>query len=375
MKNIIINYLNDTISEEDLATLTSWLKKPKNQEKFKEFVQLNHELNVLHGHVDVQQAYENISKLIKQTPVNKSIFILNVFKYAAILVGISIIGYGVYQNFSKTSTISSEPQITLQLEDGSIHIVNDNQNTTIIDLSGRKISEQKDHQLIYSEISKTSQTLQYNTLVVPYGKTFQVILSDDTKVTLNAGSEFKYPIQFIEKEKNRTVFLSGEAFFEVSKNVDHPFVVTTQDMDVEVLGTHFNVTSYKEDHKTSTVLVKGKVATHNKLFEDDTKTLNPNERVFFKDTKLEIETVNVQKYVAWVDGQLVFVDDSFSIIINKLERKYNVKIKNLYEALDSIKITAIFKNETIDQVLKTFQTYEAFDYTIKNGVITITKPK
>jgi len=372
LKKIIIKYLNDTISEADLANLYVWLKKPKNQEKFKEYVQLNHQLHTLYGTIDAQQAYLNISHKIKETKPKR---IFNMLKYAAVVVGISMIGYGTYQTISSTKKELIAPQITLQLEDGSVRVVNTNETTTIIDLSGKKISEQINSQLVYSEANVTSQTLQYNTLFVPYGKTFEVILSDETKVTLNAGSELRFPIQFIENEKNRTVFLNGEAFFEVSKDANHPFIVNTHDMDVEVLGTHFNVTSYKEDSKTYTVLVEGKVAAHNKLLVNDSKILNPYERVFFQYNKLETETVNVQKYVAWVDGQLVFVDDSFSIISNKLERKYNVKIKNLYKALESIKITATFKNETIDQVLKTFQAYKAFNYSIKNGVVTITKPK
>ena len=371
MKKIIINYLNDTISEADLATLIVWLKKPKNQEKFKKYVQINHELNVMHGKIDAQEALLKVSKKIKETKPKRA---FNVLKYAAILVGVSMIGYGVYHNISATKQASTQHQITLQLEDGSIHIVNSNQNTDIINLSGNKISEQKNNQLIYSEENTTLKTLQYNTLLVPYGKTFKVILSDETKVTLNAGSELKFPVQFIENEKNRTVFLNGEAFFEVSKNTKQPFIVSTNDMDVEVLGTHFNVTSYKEDSKTYTVLVEGKVAAHNKLVANDSKILNRNERVFFTNNSLETEAINVQKYVAWVDGKLVFVDDSFKIITNKLERKFNVKIKNSYKALESIKITAMFKDENIEQVLKTFQAYKSFNYTIKNGVVTITEP-
>ena len=233
----------------------------------------------------------------------------------------------------------------------------------------------KEFEQVYSVQDTTATVLHYNTLKVPHGKTFGITLSDGSKVTLNAGSELKYPVQFIENKKNRTVFLNGEAFFEVAKNETHPFIVNTQDMDVEVLGTHFNVTSYTEDYKTYTVLVEGKVAAHNKLSVQDSKILEPNQKVFFHDNQLEIIPVNVQKYVAWVQGQLIFEDESFIVIENKLERKFNVTINNTYNELDEINITATFKDETIDQVLKTFQTYIAFDYNIKNGVVTITKPK
>ncbi|MEZ4792770.1 MAG: FecR family protein [Gelidibacter sp.] len=375
MKQIIINYLNDSISKDDLEQLKTWLQQPKNQEKFKDFVRLNHQLNELNGDIDAQKAFENITNLIKGKPRPGSMRFTNFLKYAAILIGISIIGYGVLKQPSNTVQLPNAPKITLQLEDGSIQIVNEKQNTLITDSSGKKITEQRNHQLIYTGDTAISQTLRYNILKVPNGKTFGLILSDGSKVTLNAGSELRYPVQFIENQTNRTVFLNGEAYFEVAKNADHPFIVDTQDMDVEVLGTHFNVTSYVQDDKTYTVLVEGKVAAYNKLSDTDSKILSPNEKVFFNGNLLETETVNVQKYVAWVYGELVFVDDSFKVIQNKLERKYNITINNSYPALDDIMITATFKNESINQVLKTFQTYKPFDYTINGSVVTITKPK
>ena len=286
----------------------------------------------------------------------------------------SIVGYAIYKNSFESVTVLSAPQIVLQLEDGTIQIVNKGQNIVINNTFGKKVTEQKAHELVYAQDS-TETVLRYNTLIVPYGETFGLTLSDGTKVILNAGSELKYPVQFIENETYRTVFLNGEAFFEVAKNEKHPFIVETEDMDVEVLGTHFNVTSYKEDDKTYAVVIEGKVAAHNKLDANDSKVLEPKQKVFFEGSQMQTSTVNVKKYVAWVKGQLIFVGDSFIVIENKLERKYNVSINNTYRALDDINITATFKNETIDQVLETFQTYIAFDYTIKNGVVNITKPK
>lgn len=372
MKKIIITYLNDSVSNEDLELLKRWLQKPKNQKKFKELVRVNHELNSLNGHVDAEKAYQNVLRQINRSKGSGGF--LNLLKYAAIFVGVSIIGYGIYQCTADVVHLPSETQIVLQLEDGTIQIVNEGQNAVINNASGHKVSEQINHELVYAQDS-TETVLRYNTLKVPYGKTFGITLSDGSKVTLNAGSELRYPVQFIANEKNRTVYLNGEAFFDVVRNKEHPFIVNTQDMDVEVLGTLFNVSAYKDDHKTFTVLVEGKVAAHNKLSAQDSKVLEPNQKVFFNGDQLELIPVNVRKYVAWVQGQLVFVDDPFVVIENKLERKYNVTFNNTYSALDDINITATFKSETIDQVLKTFQTYIEFDYNIKNGVVTITKPK
>lgn len=374
MKKIIIKYLNNSVSVEELVTLKTWLEKPKNQEKFKEYVRLNNELNTSLLHVEVPPAYQKVLERILKTRTIPLKPITNMLKYAAVVMGLSLISYGVYDHFKKATPISKTSEITLELEDGTIKIVEGNQNRIIKNGSGLINSEQKNRQLIYTDTAAVD-ILKYNTLKVPFGKTFGVVLSDGSKVTLNAGSELKYPVQFSANEKNRMVFLKGEAFFEVEKNTNHPFIVNTRDMDVKVLGTQFNITSYPDDAKAYTVLVEGRVEAQNKLNTSDTKILNPNERVFFIKNQLEIEPVNVRKYVSWVNGELVFIDENFKVIKNKLERKYNVTINNLYPELDTIIITARFKNETIEQVLKTFQIYKPFKYTIKEGLITISKPK
>src|SRR5690606_24648372 len=119
----------------------------------------------------------------------------------------------------------------------------------------------------------------------------------------------------------------------------------------------------------------GKVSAHNNLESQAPVILTPNDKVYFEGTQMTLTPVNVKKYVAWVQGQLVFVDDSFGVIANKLERKFNLKINNSFSELQELNITATFKDESIDQILQTFQTYISFEYTIENGVVTIQKPK
>ncbi|EGV42070.1 FecR family protein [Bizionia argentinensis JUB59] len=374
MKTIITSYINDSISEADLQRLKMWLENPKNQETFKSYVKLNNELNALQSDFNSELAFEKVSKQINQKSNNRFGGVTHLLKYAAILVGVSIIGFGVYNNFISTNPMADAPKITLQLEDGTIKTIDEVQNTIITDSIGNTVTEQKNKQLVYKNANSESKTLRFNTLMVPYGKTFAVSLSDGTKVTLNAGSELTYPVEFIENEKNRTVFLNGEAYFEVTPNKEHPFIVSSNDMDIKVLGTKFNVTSYKSDNKTFTVLVEGKVEAYSKLVSENSKILQPNERVFFESDSLVTEMVNVQKYVAWVKGELLFIDDSFKVITNKLERKFNVTIINDYKELDAMMITATFRNETINEVLKTFQTYKTFKYQINNGVVKISKP-
>ncbi len=369
--------MNETISEAEELQLIEWLQTPENQKTFKEYVKINHRLNKLSATVDSDAAYnkvmtENIETKEKtETPVRK--LIPNWLKYAAVFAGVAIIGYGIYFNSPQKNTVTAAPQITLQLDDGSIRTVDETTETVIVNADGSSISQQKHDELIYTDNS-ASHTLKYNTLSVPYGKTFKLLLSDGTKVVLNAGSKLKFPVNFIS-ETDRKVFLNGEAYFEVAKDPAHPFTVSAKDMDIEVLGTQFNVTSYTEDQKTYAVLVEGKIAAHDNASAGDRKIVSPNEKVFIKDGGLQVEPVKVAKYIAWTQGELVFVDDAFAVIVNKLERKFNLEIKNNYTELATINVTATFTNETIEEVLSTFQSYKNFDYEIKDGTVIINRPK
>ena len=389
----ILAYISQEITENEFALLKQWIDEcPENKHAFAEYLLFYKKTRqvVFAATSNKDQAWDSIvsqleqplqTKLETQKTEFKVRFLhttTTILKYAAVVIALVSVGYFYFDkeanlkpNFE--STVATETAITLQLANGDIQTINEDGTTQVVDANGNVVGTQKGNQLIYNNAS-AKDTLVYNTIKVPYGKRFELTLSDGTNVHLNSGTSLKYPVRFVKSE-NRQVFLNGEAFFEVTKDAKHPFVVNSNDMDVKVLGTKFNVTSYKEDVKTYTVLVEGRVAASNKILENEEVLLKPGNRVFFDNKHLKTETVDVRKYIAWVTGELMFIDDSFGVITNKLERKYNVDIVNKYDDLNGIMITATFKNEDINQVLKTFQTYKAFDYTINNRVITITKPK
>lgn len=380
MDTLILKYLTDNISDAERKELINWLQDPDNQTKFKEFVRINHHLNKQTFEGELQNAFKTVQKQIsipKANERNNTIkkLLPNILKYAAVFVGVLLLGYSIYystQYREKADYPLDAPQITLQLDDGSIQIVQENVRTPILDTKGNKISIQEDNKLLYSKDSEIKELI-YNTLVVPYGKTFKVELSDGTLVTLNSGTRFKYPIHFIQ-DNNRTVFLDGEAFFDVTEDATHPFIVKTTNMNIEVLGTRFNVSSYLDDEKDFTVLVDGKVLVSSTTIPENTTVLEPNQKASFNNSKLDVIDVHVDKYVAWIQGQLIFKEDSFKVIINKLERKFNLKIINNYSDLEEIIITASFRTENIEQILETFKTYKNFNYDINNNTITINKP-
>ena len=301
------------------------------------------------------------------------------YKYAAVAASIVVflsIGW-LYQNDTPEAVPApalTGNEITLQLENGEIKVIAEGDVAALSVARGNVVAAQKGNTIVYD--TKTSlEKLVYNTIKIPYGKRFQLQLSDGTAVHLNAGTTLRYPVKFIAGEK-RTVFLEGEAYFEVAKDKAHPFVVNADQLNVQVLGTHFNVSSYPEDDVTDVVLVEGSVGlyTANENFDATKNTvLNPGEkgRLHKNDNSITTKPVATKIYTAWINGELVFRDMTFNNICRKLERKYNVTIVNQNPKLAKQKFNASFKNEPIDKVLGYFTELSSFDYTIKKNIITI----
>lgn len=377
MKKIIIKYLSGEISPEELKALKQWLAVPRNKEKFKEYVRVQHILNTMHPLVTSDEAYAKVFQKINQKPPRvKNFPYTNWMKYAAIFIGLFAIGGFLLFQEVTSGVVVPDNQITLELEDGTLRTVEEESRQVIRRENGLHISQNKNKLVYTAESLESSGKIRYNILSVPYGRQFQVALADGTEVILDAGTKLKYPVSFAAGE-NRIVYLEGQAFFKVAEDPTRPFLVSTENMEVRVLGTHFNVSAYPEDLRTSAVLISGSVAA---TFEEADNlnsrsvVLKPGERARVENGRMEVDYVNVDKYTAWTNGELMFFNEVFASITKKLERRYDVKINNKYPALENIRITGNFRTETIEQVLETFQRHTPFEYTIKDKIITLTPP-
>lgn len=300
-------------------------------------------------------------------------------KYAAILIVALCLGVGFW-NYDRpyAERIKTEDAITLRLDNGEVKIISTGPLQTITGAGGNVLVKHNGSQLDYSNIAETKE-YSYNVLTVPYGKRFKLILSDSTIVHLNAGSSLKYPIKFL-KAQDRQVFLAGEGYFDVHKDKEHPFIVTSSNMDVRVLGTKFNVSAYPEDREINTVLVEGSVSVYDSGGGYDKKTaalLNPGYKAEWDKSqkKVVFEKVNTDNYTGWIDGKLILKQMSFRNILKKLERKYNVLIENSYTKLDNQTFTATFDIETIQEALKSFTEETPFQYQINGNRIIISEPE
>lgn len=163
----------------------------------------------------------------------------------------------------------------------------------------------------------------YSQLRVPYGKRAFLKLSDGTTLWVNTGTTVIYPTTF-SKEK-REIFVEGEVFAMVFHDAKRPFIIKTEKLDVQVLGTVFNVSAYKEDKQTSVVLVSGSINV--KAKNGKATTVKPNQLFAYTDQASTLKTVEVDNYISWHDGNYIFKNEPIENILLRLSRYYNVTMK------------------------------------------------
>lgn len=376
-ERLIVKFITNQASQQEIETLTEWLKEEENQVVFKDFVKTNYTIDSAMNNFDSTEVKRILSERIqKENNVFYKRRFSSYYKYAAILV-LALGSFYFYKNSNafhskQNVVVPRQDEIVLQLDNESVQTIDTSEARNVTDKYGNIIGKQEKNRLVYSN-NYSNGELVYNTLRIPYGKKFEVQLSDGTVVHLNAGTSLRYPIQFL-KNQSRQVYLIGEAYFEVAKDKAHPFTVNTQEVNVEVLGTKFNVNSYTEEVSTDVVLVEGKVSLYkDKKATDNQVYLTPG----LKGTsvrgqqKITTESVNTDYYTAWVKGSLVFKNASFNDIIKKLERHYNVTFINKNKVLGREIFNARFDNEPIEVVLKYFSDSYAIDYVIDEDKITI----
>lgn len=373
MLALIQKYLNANSSEMEEIELLNWVEKDESNKKiFIEQVKLWNYTHEETYQFNKNTAFESLKKKINRLPVKEqNSFQLNkFFKYAAVLI-LGLLSFLWFSNsvqisktdgegiVNKTSKSEFSDKIILIKEDGSENIVPD-----------------KEEQLSYLTSNEPDEKLVYNSLIVPRGKIFKIILSDGTKVWLNAETEISFPQKFLATEDTRTVVLDGEAFFEVAHNKDKPFIVKSNDLEIEVLGTRFNVSSYANNDQISTTLVEGSVKINHSNDSKDSIAgliLKPSYQAAFnkKTEKLEAIKVNTNDFTAWMDNKILFKNEPFKDLIIKIERTYNVIIINQIPELENERFTGEFDEESIEDIIRTFSSRLDFRYKIENKTITI----
>ena len=252
-----------------------------------------------------------------------------------------------------TSQITAgENKAVLTLSDGAEITLNNNGTVDPITDGGATISNKSKGLLVYNNIIRPGAAKAanlFNTISVPRGGQYQVVLPDGTKVWLNASSSLSFPTYFSGLE--RRVQLKGEAYFEVAKNAHMPFKVDVKGMTVKVLGTHFNVMAYDDEQEINTTLLEGSVELSNSR---QVQMLKPGEQATLKksDASMDIKKVNTAEFVAWKNGSFMFTDENIENIMRKLARWYDVEVSYKGNLSDKVFAGYISKDEHISEVLK-----------------------
>ena len=256
------------------------------------------------------------------------------------------------------------------MADGSVHDLTSG-NSSIIATDGTEIKN-TGTKLEYIGTGVKPSELRYNTLKIPRGGEYFLVLSDSTKVWLNSETTLRYPVQFAANIRN--VELTGEAYFEVARNEKVPFVVTSGNQKVKVLGTHFNISSYTENETIFTTLIEGRVEVSLENNPESKLILNPSEQSTTSKSGdlIQKRTVDASLFVAWKDGRFVFQDEKLEDIMNTLAKWYDVQVIFDQEKLKQVRFTGnLERYANISEILGKIERTNEVKFAVNKNVITI----
>lgn len=355
---LIQKYLHHQLNEQEFEELKQWIEEDaSHKEMLVKLLSLRHitnQLNLL-DHFDKEATWKSILKRCNHNRRMRRIRIYSSAATLAIIMGISSILYfsnhiTSNQLLTYTDTIQTkafknneEARATLVLADRSeVQLYLNQQEINGSHISDGQIIFPKDDARHTDSVLIDTQVLQ-NQIKVPRGSEYSVVLSDGTKVTLNADSHLDFPVQFSEV---REVTLEGEAFFEVTHDEKRPFIVKTHNHSIYVLGTTFNVTAYPDEELLIT-LVNGKIKIAAPTGE---YILVPHEQ--YSSHTTSISKVDPELFTSWSTGTMEFDAMPLPALLAKLSRCYNVDLKLASKELENRKFTGIiFRNKPLSFAL------------------------
>ena len=295
---------------------------------------------------------------------------------ASIVIVLSFGGYFLLQktqinHIAQTATIKpGTNEAYLTLGNGERISLTNMANGVVARQSGIAVQKTSNGMLVYTRIQKqnsNSDELIYNTVETPRGGQYQVVLPDGTEVWLNAASSLKYPASFAS-QKYRKVELKGEAYFQVSKDKDHPFVVKTNAQEVLVLGTHFNINAYQDENGTTTTLLEGKVKVWN---DKGSKILKPGECALEEKGLFKVDQADIDGTMAWKNGYLSFNNEDLQGVMRKISRWYDVDVEYRGKPVKEGFNGTMSKYKSIDQLLKMLESTGSVHFKIEGRRIIV----
>lgn len=373
---IIDKALQGTLSEIEQKEFERWLSLSKEHQQIFNKYKSREEYNL--GEEQYRNYASEFNKRLKFISQKRRKHYLLIKCYVAASILILFTG-GLYFYFHTPSEISPTHKIDHNIKPDPTKVYLTTTAGNMIDMSLQKQEDTLNIEGV--EIIKHGQMLSYtsftqnpasnnlNTINVPKGAEFQIKLSDGSHVWLNSESQFTYPTNFTGQ--TREVFLQGEAYFEVSKDENKPFCVKNENINITVLGTEFNLNT-RNAQSISTTLVQGKVVV---TINDSTNLiLLPGEMAIAnKETgQLSSIKVNVERYIAWKQGEYFFEDTTLEEILNELSRWYDIQIRYDDEKAKQEKFSGwLSRSESIVNILDLIEQTTYVHFLIQNKEIIV----
>lgn len=302
---------------------------------------------------------------------------------AACLIGIILGGFFLnHGNRESVALVENNPEqvvnekVMLVLSDGqTIGLAHQGTDSIYI---GQATIIKKENQLAYQRKQDTQGARveeERNRIITTVGGDYCFILSDGTKVWLNAESELDFPVDFVGKE--RVVRLKGEAYFEVKPDAAHPFIVETRGVRTRVLGTSFNIKAYDNEESIFTTLLTGKVKVFAIGEENESVVLTPGMQSEWQENgqKMSVKKVNAENFTAWRQGAFMFDNENIMVVTRVLERWYGLKFiynENVHEHTFSGRLS---KDEPLESILETLTFTGGPQFKIEKDVVYIIEKK
>lgn len=257
----------------------------------------------------------------------------------------------------------------LILADGSTIVLDEAGAGTVGQQGNTKIIKLDSGRLAYRAASGNSAAApEYNTIRTPKGGQYQVVLPDGSQVWMNAASSLKFPVVFTGK--NRTVILTGEAYFEIAQQAEKPFIVQTSGIEVKVLGTHFNVMAYADEDRVRTTLLEGAVTVTQGAA---TTMMKPGQQASIaeKEDRFLITRPEMEEVMAWKEGQFRFRKAEIPVIMRQIARWYDVDIEYKGDVSGIRMYGSMTRKENITQLLELMEQTGRVHFTINGNRITV----
>lgn len=367
LNEIIRKYKAGTATEEEKAFLECWYLQYQEQD--------DHYYDLQERLEDAEEVWGSLQKQIHQPK--------QFMYWPKIAAAILIVAFGSIYFLRKEISSVSDTQLVKQdvppggnravlvLGDGTKISLTDAKNGEIADQCGVEVKKSADGQLIYTikDEQNSSEKLDSNIIETPKGGQFQIRLPDGSAIWLNASSSLKYPVSF-NGAKERKVELKGEGYFEVAKDKTKPFIVTSGNQDVKVLGTHFNINAYKDEACVKTTLLEGSIQVS---CEQNTELIRPGQQATLSNKHFKITSIDTQEAVAWKKGNFEFDNADIKTVMRQLSRWYDIEVSYDGELPDLHYSGSLPRNNNISVILNMLKKTGKINFKIDKKNVTICK--